>query len=720
MRQYSSNPKDAPSNAMIAVQRRYQNMMNDPFRQTQFEMFCGVKSTEYFPSLVRAGNGSSKVPPLEIVSDYPSCVVSQKEVLGEKAKTSEITLALRKPAVLQEFLLTLATTGEIQHTDTCRLTLYVGPYADALRPVFHKLVVPTVSAGVQLKYQLPATLWDAYKVQVDSTLGDLGSPDDDGGGSASGTIGLYSRFVRVVLVATNPTIAIDRAELRGRPLVAGPVTVCALGPSATDEALQGYEEAVTKAASKGNFDFNTALNLEVARIDGGVSPMERDGVMVRHNLAWEFDPCRFVYRRDEALEARLLDNTSYTDTCTECKTSENTFVCPECRQRFCRKCGAPAMQAIPEFLLCPPRLVCKTCLPAVQRKREMLAIQQQQEALEYVAAFSPAKLLWPQGVAEYAHEVPDVCPESAWKLRELKDIRRSEADLARFPHACLVRSLPLGAGNGVPAEAVLVRGNKTPWTAPAPGPLSVAIAFMGDALITSLDIGMAVIDDAEGKSGEDDVVVEIKATSTLEGLEDASNYVQTPLSGPLPNLLRGSMIAIRITPKNPEQRLSVERIRVLGKPSPKEELGTDAGEKRKKKKKKSKVLSKKHLISQQKVEEHLNGSAIHKVLDVYFGHGKASVVHGFAITVPETRDLTTFPKLVRASVLHFAQKKKTKTLEPQGRLILGTYIVPKCTKEGAVLVFNFDSPSQGNVLRLDWVANYGSQESILIGKISIF
>lgn len=712
MRQYSSNPKDAPSNAMIAVQRRYQNMMNDPFRQTQFEMFCGVNRTEYFPSLVRAGNGNSKVPPLEIISDYPSCAVSQKEASGEKTKTVEITLVMRKPAVLQELLLTISTSGEIQHTDICRLTLYVGPYADALRPVFHKLVIPTVSVGVPLKYQIPSTLWDAYKDQVDSSLGDLGRPDD----AAPGTIGMYSRFVRIVLVTTNPTIAIDRAELRGRPIVSGPITVCALSPSATPEALQGYEETVENAASKGNFDFNTALSLEVARIDGGVSPIERDEVMVRHNLSCEFDPCRFVYKRDEKLEAKLLENTSYTDSCTECKTSENTFVCPVCRQRFCRKCGVPTMQSIPEYHLCPPRLVCKTCLPVVQRKHEMLAIQQQQQMLEYVAAFSPAKLLWAQGVAEYAHEIPDVCAESSWKLRELKDIRRSEADLAMFPHACLVHSLPLSAESKIPAEVMLLRGNKTAWTAPKEGPLNVVVGFMGDALVTSLDIGMA--------EGSGDVDVEVKATSTLEGLEDDSDYVQAPLSGPLTKLLRGSMIAIRITPKNPEQKLSVERIRVLGKPSPKEELGADIGadvsEKKKKKKKKLKVLSKKHLISQQKVEEHLNGSSTRKVLDVYFGHGKASIIHGFAITVPETKDLSTLPRLVRTSVLHFAPKKKTKTLEPQGRLILGTYIIPKCTKEGAVLVYNFESPSQGNVLRLEWIANYGSQESTLIGKVSIF
>lgn len=696
---------------MIAVQRRYQNMVNDPFRQTQFEMFCGIKRTEYFPSLVRAGNGNNKIPPLEIVSDYPSCVLSQTESSDEKTKTTSITLAIRKPAVLQELLLSITSSAEIRHTDTCRLTFYIGPYADALKPVFYNLAVPTTDAAVQIKYLIPATIWDAYREQVNSSYNELSNSND----CTKQVIGVYSRFVRIVLVSTNPTIIIDRAEVRGRPLVSGPVTVCAPSPPTAPDALRSYEEMVTETINKGVFDFNTALTLEVARIDGGISPAERDEVMIRHGSIHELDPCSFVYKRDENLETKLLENTSFSDVCVECKTPEVTFVCPGCRKRFCRKCGAPSMQSIPEFLLGAPRLVCKTCLPLVQRRQEMLAVQQQQEMLENVASFSPAPLNRPQGIAEYSHEIPDLLADSSWKLRELKDIRREEADLARFPRACIVRSLPLGTENRVPPEVMLVRGNSTPWTVSGEAPLNVVIAFMGDSLITSLDIGMT--------DGVDNVTVEVKAASTLEGLEDNTDYVQTPASGPLPTLLRGSMIAIRLTAKDVGQKISITHIRVLGKPSPKE-IGTDstivAGKKKKKKKSSSGVLPKKSLISQQKVEEYLNGSSTRKTLDVFFGHGKASVIHGFAISVPWTKDLATFPRLVRVSLLHFAQKKKTKTLEPQGRINLGTYVIPKCTKEGTVLVYNFGSPSQGNVLRLEYIANYGSHDSILSGKILIF
>lgn len=700
---------------MIAVQRRYQNMVNDPFRQTQFEMFCGIKRTEYFPSLVRTGNGNCMVPPLEIVSDYPSCILSKSDVSSEKRRTTTITFAMRRPAVLQELLLSIAYPSEIRHTDTCHLTLCIGPYVDALRPVFHRLAVPTANAGVPMKYLIPTTVWDGYREQQSSSFNE--SSYSDGCTAASkAIIGVYSRFARIVLVSNNPTITIGRAELRGRPLAAGPLAVCASSTTAAADALHGYEDMVANAASKRSFDFNTALTLEVARIDGGISPAERDEVMMRHNLTCEFDPCTYVYKRDESLEAKLLENTTCSDACSECKTTESTFVCPGCRQRLCRKCGAPVLQSIPEYLLCAPRLVCKTCLPLIQRRDEMFAVQQQQEMLENVAAFSPAQLIRSQGIAEYAHEIPDLCAESTWKLRGLKDIRREEADLARFPRACFVHSLPLGADNNLPPEAMLIRGNKVPWTVSGEAPLNVAISFMGDALVTSVDIGFA--------EGTGDVVVEAKATSTLEGLEDTSDYVQVPASGPLPTLLRGSIFAIRITSKDTDKKLSIEHIRVLGKPSPKEELGTDVGggptQKKNKKKSGSDVLPKKFTISQQKVEERLNGSLTHRGLDIYFGHGKASVIHGFAIYAPPTKDPSTSPRLLRASVLHLVQKKKTKTLEPQGRIALGTYIVPVCVKEGATLVYNFDTPTHGNVLRLECIANYGSQDSTLLGKIIIF
>ena len=741
MRVHSTNPKDAPSNALIAVQRRYQNMVNDPFRQTQFEMFCGVDRAKYFPSLGRA-TGSATVPPLEIVSDYPSCVLSRTEAATAatgKANVTTITLALRKPAVLRELLLTVSanSAGEIRPTDTCRMTLYVGPYVDALRPVFYNLVVPTVSLGVAMEYFIPSTIWGAYDEQiypVNGTGNGMNRESTDGNNSSNKrpgkVLGAYSRFVRITFTASNSAVTVDRMELRGWPLAPGPVAMCAAaasGPAAAPEALQGYEELVTKAAQERAFDLSTALTLEVVRIDGGISPAERDEVMVRHKLSRELDPQSFVYRRDEALESRLLENTAPTEGCAECQAVADTFVCPGCRQRFCRKCGAPVLQAVPEYFLGAPRLVCKSCLPLVQRRQEMLAVQQQQVMLERVAAHSPAQFIRAQGVAEYPHPVPELCPGSSWRLRELSDMRRVETDLALFPRACFARSLPLGR-DGVPPEVMLVDGSEgASWTVDGKSQLTLVVVFMVDSLVTSLDIEMTSSGNSSGGGCDDAVAtVEVKAGNSLDGLDNDSGYAQTPAHGPLSVLLRGTVVAIRIIPKDPAQQLTVKRLHIRGKPSPKEELG-QAGkgkDKRKDKKRKSvsSILSKRSLISQQKVEEHPGGAApTRRVVDVFFGHGKASVIHGFGLTIPAVKDPAALPRLVRASVLQLVQRKKSKTLEPQGRIVLGTYVVPKCaTAEGAVLVYNFDTPAQGNVLRLECVANYGSQEQTLLGKISLF
>ena len=41
------------SNLSISVQRRFVNLVSDGFRQTQFELFLGLRRKYYFPSLVQ-------------------------------------------------------------------------------------------------------------------------------------------------------------------------------------------------------------------------------------------------------------------------------------------------------------------------------------------------------------------------------------------------------------------------------------------------------------------------------------------------------------------------------------------------------------------------------------------------------------------------------------------------------------------------------------------
>lgn len=174
-------PAPAPSNAVIALQRRYQNLLHDALRQATYELFCGTPTTQaaYFPALAAAHT----LGPLELATDWPAACLTPlastaapeggacadvllaergaQWLVPEEDGAATLLLALRGPCVARELVLTLASPVPAlcsPHTVSVR----AGPYRDRLRPVYHRLRLPAAARGTALALPLPPSLWDAY------------------------------------------------------------------------------------------------------------------------------------------------------------------------------------------------------------------------------------------------------------------------------------------------------------------------------------------------------------------------------------------------------------------------------------------------------------------------------------------------------------------------------------------------------------------------------
>ena len=154
-------------------------MIHDQLRQAQYEMFCGLFTEKYFPSLTS--------PQLELLSDYPSTTIptgtkhaipldvfQQRNINwtvpagpagasgGMGRSTAEAVVMLRAPAEVREIAITFGANGDTGN-DPCTLELSVGAYLNALHPVYSGLQLPSPAAPcTQLIYPVPQLLWDIF------------------------------------------------------------------------------------------------------------------------------------------------------------------------------------------------------------------------------------------------------------------------------------------------------------------------------------------------------------------------------------------------------------------------------------------------------------------------------------------------------------------------------------------------------------------------------
>jgi len=191
MREYSPNVSAPRSNMIIAIQRRYQNVVKDSTRQMQYNMLLGKKLSANFPTLVPSRNS------FECVSSFPAfslkqvpCVFSglgpEKWILADKLTNEplswigpagcdflEIYIVLRRSCHLKEFALTVAG-GPGDAIYPCNLDIFVGPNLNQLSIVMQDLSIPRVAAGTKLYYEVPAHMWAAYEGPSFYDFGDAG------------------------------------------------------------------------------------------------------------------------------------------------------------------------------------------------------------------------------------------------------------------------------------------------------------------------------------------------------------------------------------------------------------------------------------------------------------------------------------------------------------------------------------------------------------------
>lgn len=175
MRDYSPNISSAPLNAIIAIQRRYQNLYLDQARQSQYEMLLGMNLDKHLPSLL--GNS------VECLSRYPSFSLKNVPCVLSNVKTPELLLQdadnfcwicpsgydivelyiyLHQPAYVTELSLTICH-GSSDETSPRIIDMFMGSYLDKMNVVFQGLTIPRAASGSQLYYSIPSSIWKAYE-----------------------------------------------------------------------------------------------------------------------------------------------------------------------------------------------------------------------------------------------------------------------------------------------------------------------------------------------------------------------------------------------------------------------------------------------------------------------------------------------------------------------------------------------------------------------------
>eukprot|EP01114_Cavostelium_apophysatum_P021693 TRINITY_DN7639_c0_g1_i1.p1 TRINITY_DN7639_c0_g1~~TRINITY_DN7639_c0_g1_i1.p1 ORF type:complete len:1285 (+),score=251.78 TRINITY_DN7639_c0_g1_i1:18-3872(+) len=439
MRDYSPSISSAPLNAVIAIQRRYQNLYMDGARQSQYEMLLGLNKEKYFPGVI-TNAATNTISRPECVSRYPSwCLKSIPSLLSKQSTTdllndadnfvwvcpneydiTEMYIYLSEPCYVTELALTIAH-GISDETSPQFIDLFMGSYLDKMNVVFQNLAIPRCANGAQLYYNLPASMGKAYEGS--------GVYDFDVGSDLT-NVSLLTRIVHIVFrgIPQNAHMTLGKVELFGfvsrtdspskarvklRQMQAiqkveniiknDDQQVKFIENSSSDEAalrrsgsdLYGpeskseesipngtlqYEEAIKKK-NINQLLFLDALELEMIRLERGISPQERDTILLNLKLNIDsFNPDRFIFPRDEKAEISLrksnkLVNKSNRCSTPDCDASLGLFShkqCTYCYKKYCSNCMSSVPTKIIEFMWEKPQTVCKMCFAQLFKQDELL------------------------------------------------------------------------------------------------------------------------------------------------------------------------------------------------------------------------------------------------------------------------------------------------------------------------------------------------------------
>ena len=584
-----------------------------------------------------------------------------------------------------------------------------------------------------------------------------------------------------------PPLSFGRIELYGRPLhpekdnTECPVPVLPpqlqMSESEMNAKEEEYKKAVYTAIEEEKICFDTALELEVLRLKNKISSAHRDEIMTTFGMPSELSPLSFMYRRDEKLEGKgnasmcilrphffinihpfLKNKTedingSLRKICCKCQNRYFVSLCSYCRKMYCKKCMDFKPIRITEYLW-DSHDVCKDCFARITLQSSLLEqITSLHSTKIYVSHTHNARFIlfrfisfffteanvqeqtqrgttFAGGfVSEFQHHKDNYMLSPA----DLGSFKSAEMNLAVYPYAALVNSIPCDKDSSIP-EIMFTPGYADKyWAAPAgTRSVEITIGLQTSSLITLIELTPGPLgynEDWEApnikiKAGEtlnDELLDEYTScTTTVENAKKPNCVVK----GTLESSLYGRIIVVQASLPEaapPEARLHIGKMVIRGKSLIPIPLDDETGANGARFTVPNSINERAFTARRQQCFIPLRVTKIVRktkgFTDVYVNTSRSVNIHGFTVTVEHGSDTEngaeTQVRLFRVSVLVMAHER---TLS---KMYVGLFPVPKCVA-GTTLAYRFEDIAIGNVVRLEHVSNYGSREITTPGKLSIF
>eukprot|EP01012_Entosiphon_sulcatum_P053382 TRINITY_DN7345_c0_g1_i1.p1 TRINITY_DN7345_c0_g1~~TRINITY_DN7345_c0_g1_i1.p1 ORF type:complete len:1470 (+),score=203.16 TRINITY_DN7345_c0_g1_i1:66-4475(+) len=178
MRAFCSQLPGATRNAVIAIKRRYQNVVEDKKRTAQYEMLIG-RGSLYFPSCFTPTESPARVSGdsrTRCLTAYPACVtkhppssfnyqVPPERILLDSSplawfvpkdvEYAETSIALPQHCQPTEICVTIRH-GVVDHTSPVSMDVFVGDYEDTCFVAWQNLRLPICEDGTRLFYYFPS------------------------------------------------------------------------------------------------------------------------------------------------------------------------------------------------------------------------------------------------------------------------------------------------------------------------------------------------------------------------------------------------------------------------------------------------------------------------------------------------------------------------------------------------------------------------------------
>ena len=231
MRDYSPNISNAPINALIAIQRRYQNLYLDAARQAQYEIFLGLYLDKYFENSLSLSTSTATCLthyPCWSLKHIPSILPNvPTEILlydmdnycwisPEEYGIVELYILLSEPCTVNELSITLSS-GSNEESTPFQIDLFIGPYLDKMNVIFQKLTLPRATNKTKLYYNITSNIWRGTGNEGTSGLYDFGIGSNAENTSSTSTIS-DTRIVHIIFhkpLRSNYSLTLGKIELYG-------------------------------------------------------------------------------------------------------------------------------------------------------------------------------------------------------------------------------------------------------------------------------------------------------------------------------------------------------------------------------------------------------------------------------------------------------------------------------------------------------------------------